>query len=57
MAIYQLFVVGIEKNKDKKMEIEYKYAIDNKALYWNACYGQIRMAKKYYLKIKNGNYR
>lgn len=50
-------LVGIEKTKNIKMEIEYKYAIDNKALYWNACYCQIKKARDYYNKCINGKHR
>lgn len=48
-------LVKVEDKYVKKIQIESEYAIDNKALYWNACYGQIKVAKIYYNKCLNLN--
>ncbi len=45
-----VLIINQDNNRLKREEIEYKYAINHTAIYWNAWGPQRRLAREYYIK-------
>ncbi len=46
----KIYLLDCDENKERvqREEIEYKYAVDNEAQYWNACCHQRKLAREYW---------